>query len=245
MTKNVYGWHPDLHDQRDLKFSNVRKAVSLPDSVDLRKYCSAVEDQGDLGSCTANAGVGLLEFLDKKPDSVYTNLSRLFLYYNTRLIEGTVRYDSGCTIRGTMKSIFKYGVCAESKWPYKILKYKTKPTASSYTEGKKRTISGYYSMRTLGDIKASIAEGMPVLFGFTVYENFESDEVARTGILDMPGVNDTVLGGHAILAVGYDDKTQRLIVRNSYGNTWGDNGYFYMPYEYVTSKIASDFWTIR
>lgn len=245
MTKNAYGWRPDLHDQRDLKFSNVRNVVSLPESVDLRQYCSTIDDQGNLGSCTANAGVALLEFLDNKPDGLYTNLSRLFLYYNTRLLEGTVRYDSGCTVRGTMKSIFKYGVCSEIKWPYRISKYRTKPSTSSYTDGKKRVISGYYSMRTLGDIKASIAEGMPVIFGFTVYENFESDEVARTGVLDMPGVDDAVLGGHCVLAVGYDDKTQRLIVRNSWGTSWGDNGYFYMPYKYVTSKIATDFWTIR
>jgi C1A family cysteine protease len=245
MTKNVYGWRPDLHDQRDYKYASIRKVDKLPESIDLRPKCSAIEDQGNLGSCGAQAGVALLEFLDAKPDNRYTDLSRLFLYYNTRLLEGTVRYDSGCTIRGVMKAIAKYGVCSESKWPYVISKFKTKPSTACYTDGKKRIISGYYKLKTLGEIKASLAEGMPSLFGFTVYEEFESDEVARTGILEMPGPDEAVMGGHAVLVLGYDDKTQRLIVRNSWGANWGQKGYFTMPYGYVTLGIATDFWTVR
>ena len=244
MSNHSFGWRPDLVDQRDYKYSSVREVVELPSSVDLRNICSAIDDQGNLGSCTANAGVGLLEALDKKPDGKYTDLSRLFLYYNTRVLEGTVRYDSGCTVRNTLKAMFKYGVCPESRWPYKIEKYRTKPNATSYKDGLRRVIKGYYSMRTLGEIKASLAEGMPVMFGFTVYENFESEEVVRTGQLGMPSPKDAVLGGHCVLAVGYDDASQKLIVRNSWG-MWGDAGCFYMPYEYVTQKIASDFWTCK
>lgn len=246
MAKNfIYGWHPDLEDQRDYKYASVRKVVKLPQFVDLRPKCSAVEDQGNLGSCTANAGVGLLEFMDAKPDNAYVNLSRLFLYYNTRLLEGNVGFDSGCTIRTTLKAIAKYGVCAETYWPYVISKFRTKPSARAYINALKRVIPGYYKLRTLGEVKASIAEGIPVMFGFTVYENFESSEVARTGVLEMPGVCEAPLGGHCVLAVGYNDLTQKLIVRNSWGVEWGQAGYFLMPYQYVTDKIATDFWTVR
>lgn len=245
MEKHIFNWRPDTQDQRDYKFSNVRQIVDLPKSVDLRSKCSAVEDQLSIGSCTANAAIGLLEFLDNVPDTRYTNLSRLFLYYNTRLLEGSQNYDSGCSIRNTMKSLSKYGVCNESRWPYVIKKYKTKPSATSYKEAIKKTIKNYYSLKTLGEIKASLAEGKPVVFGFTVYEEFESDEVARTGIAQMPGENEEALGGHCVLAVGYSDLTQKLIIRNSWGPSWGDKGYFYMPYQFITSKIASDFWTIK
>jgi len=120
MTNHVFGWKPDLQDQRDYKFSSIRTVVELPKAVDLRNKCSAVEDQGSIGSCTANAAIELLEYLDAVPDNQYVNLSRLFLYYNTRLIEGTQGYDSGCTMRDTMKSLNKYGVYPESRWPYTV-----------------------------------------------------------------------------------------------------------------------------
>lgn len=245
MENRVYGWRPGLRDQRDFVYASIRKAVELPEFVDLRAKCSPVENQGNLGSCTANAGVGLIEYLDGKDDGTYTELSRLFLYYNTRLIEGSVSYDSGCTIRGTMKSLFKYGVCPESRWPYRVLKYKTKPNTTSYNDATKRKIPGYYALRTLGEIKASLAEGVPVIFGFTVYDSFESEEVERTGILNMPLPDEEVLGGHACLIVGYINDKKVFIVRNSYGKNWGDQGHFYMPYEFVTSKLAEDFYTIR
>ena len=244
MTTHTFGWRPGLQDQRDFKFSSIRTAVELPKSIDLRNRCSAVEDQGNIGSCTANAAIGILEFLDAVPDNTYVNLSRLFLYYNTRLLEGTQSYDSGCTIRGTFKALNRYGVCPESRWPYTISKYKTKPNATSYKDALRRVVKSYYSVRTLGEIKASLAQGKPVMFGFTVYEGFDSEEVARTGVAEMPGMNEAVLGGHAVLAVGYDDATSRLIVRNSWGVEWGQKGYFTMPYEFVTSKMAEDFWTV-
>lgn len=245
MANHTFGWKPDIQDQRDYKYSTVRKAVELPEYVDLRSKCTTVEDQGNLGSCTANAAVGLLEYLDAKPDNKYVNLSRLFVYYNTRLIEGSIAYDSGASIRGVMKSMAKYGACAEAYWPYKIEKFKTKPTARCYTNGLTRLKPNYYRMKTIGEIRASLAEGVPVLFGFTVYENLESGEAARTGMAQMPLPNEAALGGHAVLAVGYDNAKQLLIVRNSWGSDWGDKGYFYMPYAYVTTGIAQDFWTVR
>lgn len=247
MTNHAFGWKPDLQDQRDYKFSSIRTVVELPKSIDLRKRCSKVEDQGNIGSCTANSAIGLLEFLDAVPDNTYVNLSRLFLYYNTRLIEGSQGYDSGCTIRDAMKSLNTYGVCPESRWPYTTSKYKVKPNATSYKDALRRVVKNYYSLRTLGEIKASLAQGKPVVFGFTVYEEFDSEETARTGVAEMPGPNEAVLGGHAVLAVGYDDNDDggRLIVRNSWSEAWGKKGYFTMPYQFVTSGIASDFWTVE
>lgn len=246
--KHSYGWIPDFPDQRDLMYSTVKKVpAKLPPAVDLRPTCSPVEDQGELGSCTANALVGALEFLEDKDKVAYTDLSRLFIYYNERVIEHTVDSDSGAQLRDGIKSLAKKGVCSEIIWPYDITKFAAKPTHQSYDQAAQHKITSYYRVNNiLDEMRTCLAEGYPFVFGFTVYESFESQEVAQTGIVPMPQPNERVLGGHAVLAIGYDDASTRFIVRNSWGTDWGIQGYFTMPYDYLTnSNLSDDFWTIR
>ena len=239
-----YGWVPDVPDQRDFLYSAIRPKLTLPASVDLRAGCSVIEDQGQLGSCTANALAGGLEFLDRKADGVYTDVSRLFIYYNERLLEGTASSDSGAMLRDGIKTLAKAGACFEKTWPYDIAKFTRKPSASCYTEGKKHCITSYHRITTLNDMLVCLSEGFPFVFGFTVYESFEGAAVANTGVVKMPGKSEKTLGGHAVLAVGYDQKAKRFLVRNSWGAAWGQKGYFTMPFEYLTT-LADDFWTIR
>jgi len=242
-----YGWMPDLPDHRDLMYNQLRPVPpSLPESVDLRPFCSLVEDQGQLGSCTGNALAGALEFLEQKDRIPFTDLSRLFIYYNERAIEHSVKADSGAQIRDGVKSLTKQGVCSEKKWPYVISKFTAKPTAVCYKEAQKHLISSYHRILTLDEMRTCLAEGYPFVFGFTVYESFESLHVAQTGVVNMPKSSERVVGGHAVLGVGYDDSQRRFIVRNSWGTNWGQKGYFTIPYGYLASRnLADDFWTIR
>ena len=242
-----YGWTPDRPDQRDKLYSAIAAPPKiLPKSVDLRPGCSPVEDQGQLGSCTANALVGNLEFLEKSGGKPVADLSRLFIYYNERVMEGTVSEDSGAMIRDGVKSLVNLGVCTEAKWPYNIAKFAVKPPAACFKEGLKHQVSSYHRILGLQQMKQCLAEGYPFVFGFTVYESFESQQVAKTGVVPMPKPNEKTLGGHAIMAVGYDDASKRLIIRNSWGTDWGMQGYFTMPYDYASNNnLADDFWTLR
>ena len=243
-----YGWLPDLPDHRDLYYSAVApRLVSPPAKVDLRSKCSPVEDQGQLGSCTANALVGALEFLEIKDGAPFANLSRLFVYYNERMIEGTVNQDSGAFIRDGIKSLAKLGVCTEAEWPYKINKFTKKPTTACYRSAKKHRILSYHRISTVDEMRSCLAEGFPFVFGFTVYEAFESAAVAKSGVLNMPGPKEKVMGGHAVMGVGYDNAAGRFIIRNSWGTDWGQKGYFTMPYDYLSpdKNLADDFWTVR
>lgn len=241
-----YTWIPDLPDHRDYRYSKlIREKLTLPSSIDLRDNCSPVEDQGNLGSCTSNALAGLLEYNEIVYKQNFIDLSRLFIYYNERLIEHTVRYDSGAMLRDGVKSLVEYGVCSEGEWPYVITKYKTKPTKQCYTDAKSHTISSYYRIDTLDEMRHALANKNPFAFGFTVYDSFESNEVSKTGTVPMPSSSEKVLGGHAVCAVGYDDTKSRFIVRNSWGANWGMNGYCTMPYDYLIDRnLSDDFWTI-
>ncbi len=246
-SKHLRGWIPDLPDQRDLLYADIRpKGVRLPKSVDLRPTMSPVEDQGRLGSCTANALAGALESLEIKSGQPLVDLSRLFIYYNERAIEHTVASDSGAMIRDGIKTLAAQGVCSEKKWPYVISTFTKKPSAACYAEAKKHTIHTYHRIASLNEMRACLADGYPFVFGFSVYEGFESAAVARSGILKMPKPGERQLGGHAVCAVGYDDKGECLLVRNSWGPLWGKQGYFTMPYDYAENReLSDDFWTIR
>ena len=172
--------------------------------------------------------------------------SRLFIYYNEREMEGTVGTDAGAQIRDGIKSIGKQGVVSETEWPYDISKFTDKPGSALYTEAKHHTAIRYTRViQDIVHIKQAIAEGFPVVFGFSVYESFESPEVAKTGIMPMPKKDEHLMGGHAVMVVGFDDSRKCVIVRNSWGESWGDKGYFYMPYAFIeNSDLANDFWIV-
>ena len=257
-----YGWVPDLPDARDhLYASRPATLGALPSSVDLRDRCPAlVYDQGRIGSCTANAIAGAFEFDLLKQELPDFMPSRLFIYYNERSIEGTVGTDSGAMIRDGVKSMAKLGVCPEDEWKYDDTPPQSdggpwpdgaragqEPSQQCYTDALNNKVASYQRVvRSLSQFKGCLAEGYPFVFGFTVYESFEGDTVSKTGVVPLPAPDEQVLGGHAVLAVGYDDADQRFLVRNSWGAGWGMAGYFTMPYAYLTERsLSSDFWTLR
>jgi len=254
--KHRYGWLRDRPDQRDIPYMSIRfrsAIIELPKSVDLRPYCPPVFDQGELGSCTANAIVAAYEIdrikrnwnLDPLRQDSIESLSRLFVYYNERLIEGTTQSDAGAFIRDGIKTIARDGICTESCWPYDISKFTSRPDPECYVEGLKRQAIQYAAVGAdYHSVCTALSDGYPVVFGFSVYSNFETEEVARTGIMPLPSDGANVLGGHAVVAVGYDMDLHQLLVRNSWGSSWGIGGYFWMPFA-ALGTISSDFWVIR
>jgi len=184
--------------------------------------------------------------LERKDKVSFLDFSRLFIYYNERVIGHSTKYDSGAMLRDGIKTLAKQGVCSEKKWPYIESRFTMKPNAACYKEALEHQITSYHRIMTLDEMRACLAEGFPFVFGFTVYESFESQQVAKTGVVQMPKPDERVVGGHAVLAVGYNDAKKRFIVRNSWGDSWGMKGYFTMPYDYLTDRnLSDDFWTIR
>ncbi len=248
-----FGWMPDLPDHRDHLYAAPQPSRVLPSKIDLRGACPPVYDQGQLGSCTANSIGAAIEFDQIKQKKAFFMPSRLFIYYNERAMEGTVDSDSGAQIRDGIKCVGKYGDCPEKLWPYNLAKFKTKPSAACYKEAVKHQAVLYQRvLRDLNQMKGCLAAGYPFVFGFSVYESFQSEQVAKTGRVPMPAPGEPGAGedgrpaGHAVMAVGYNDATQTFIVRNSWGPKWGMKGYFTMPYAYLTQRgLSSDFWTIR
>jgi len=245
---NAYGWIPDLPDKRDFLYVAPPEVTGkLPPRADLRSQCPPVYNQGELGSCTANAIAGAIEFDQGKEGMREYIPSRLFIYYNERAKEGTVSIDAGAMLRDGIKSVASLGACRESEWPYEIQRFADRPTERCYEDAKKHRAIEYRRLgRDLTQLRGCVASGYPFTFGFTVYESFESPEVASTGVAPLPEPGESVVGGHAVLAVGYDDPSGRFIVRNSWGEAWGQAGYFTLPYEYATTRgLSADFWTIR
>lgn len=249
VARGGFGWVPDEHDPQDLRYIPAPERVAaLPLNTDLSSLMPPVYDQGQLGSCTGNAIAGLVQYDAIKQGLLDTNTpSRLFIYYGEREIEGTIHEDAGAQIRDGLKTVAKQGVCDETEWPYDISKFTDKPSAQCYTDATLHQAIVYQRVsQDVTAMKTCLAEGFPIVVGFTVYASFESDEVAQTGTVQMPGSHEADLGGHAVLVVGYDDATNRFKCRNSWGPNWGDNGYFTIPYAYLSdSALAGDFWTIR
>jgi C1A family cysteine protease len=244
--KRKYGWKPDLADHRDvrMKLASPTLLKALPPIIDLRAMMPPVFDQGDLGSCTANATAAQIWAVDKTDPC---EPSRLFIYYNTRILEGTTTYDSGASIRNSIRSVVKYGFVPDIAWPYIPTRFKQKPPVTAYKAATKDKVTQYMRLsQSPAGIKGALFQGFTVNFGFTVYPSFESVEVTNGGMMPMPKIKEKVLGGHAVLIVGYNDEINRYIVRNSWGAHWGDAGYFYMPYEFVhNNDYCDDFWTIK
>ena len=245
MSNRKYGWKKDKIDNRDYQFkmSSHYKVMVLPPSVDLRPNCPPVYDQGQLGSCTANSIAGAIQFIHKS-----LTPSRLFIYWNEREMEGTTSEDSGAEIRDGISTVVNTGIISEEELPYDISRFTVRPSEKCFQDAKTDKVSEYLRInQNENEIKQCLASGFPICFGIQVYESFEGDNAARTGNVPNPDLNkEQCLGGHAILIVGYNDNGRYFIVRNSWGPSWGVQGYCYIPYEYILNPdLASDFWTIR
>lgn len=250
---------PDRLDARDFKLT-VAAPAALPPVVDLRLLCPPIYNQGDLGSCTGNAWCRMIEFLELAdlragasgaPEdfaATYTPLSRLFLYYCERFLEGTVNSDAGAQLRDGMNALRKFGICEEALWPYSDAHALQAPAQPCYDSALKHTITNGFRLND-GDLvgmKACLASGFPFVGGLTLYESFMGDYEAASGAIPMPQAQEGVVGRHAVCCVGYDDERQALIFANSWGEGWGDKGYFYLPYAYITTPgLGQDFWTLR
>ena len=236
--------------QHELRFEqhpvHLTRQGELPAQVDNRQFCSPIADQGQLGSCTAfSMAKGLREYLQRKNGEQQTDLSALWLYYNERAHMGKqyIKQDSGANLSDGQWVLQNLGCATEATDPYNIAKFTVKPSAAADASAAAWKIQNPVNLATLDDVKAALANGTPVAFGFTVYESFEN--IGADGMMPMPKQGEGVLGGHAVCAVGYDDAKKVLIVRNSWGDSWGDHGYFYMPYDFATdaNQDAMDWWT--
>jgi C1A family cysteine protease len=242
MTQKYYfGWKPSLPDFRDVPYEAPEMGL-LPKEVDLRPQCPAVYNQGQLGSCTANAIAAHLDFNRHKQGEQFIYPSRLFIYYQERFLEDTVDSDSGASIRDSVKVVKQYGAPPESEWPYLINNFELEPTEEAYTDALNYEDLSYLAVGDLLSMKSCLAERFPFVTGITVYESF----MGATETVPIPDKRENVLGGHAVMIVGYDDTKECFILRNSWGADWALSGYVYIPYAYLTNPgLSSDRWTLR
>ena len=245
----IYNYRPDIPDHNDYRFSNIRQfeTSALPRHYSIFKHAPPVVDQGNLGSCTANA-IASCVYYDLKQSAALEDFqpSRLFIYYQERFLQGTVDSDSGASVRIGMKACHNYGTPHEVLWPYDVSYWRTKPSAFAYEDGLKFLASSYFRLDNtkLHDLKDCIYQGFPFVFGFSVYESFE--KIESDGIMPMPAPTEKNLGGHCVWAGAYNDKRKAFKCRNSWGSDWGINGNFWMPYEFIMNPdYAMDFWTLR
>jgi C1A family cysteine protease len=245
--RRALGWMKSPHDPRDFPLSLPRLA-SLPDKVDLRSLTPPIYDQGYIGSCTANAVARMLAMLAKQ--KLYP--SRTFIYNDTRILEGSLGFDSGAYMRDAVKVIYNDGACPDEDMPYDGSDFPganhidtTKPSTKCYSDAAPWKIASYQKVaQTTNGMRATLASGLAFVFGVYIYESFMTDAVAATGMVPLPKSNDIPLGGHALTAVGYDSTRGLIIVANSWGDTWGDKGFCYFPESYlIDSRYASDFYT--
>jgi C1A family cysteine protease len=245
------GWKgKEPRDKMDFLFRNLNKAAmkaAIPASTDLRGKCSPVENQLNLGSCVGNAIVGDVECLMMHHLGKYVDISRLFPYYGARKIEGSIPYDEGCYIRDGMKSAEKEGLPLESLYPYIVSQFAKKPSAAAYKDALTRQILQYERVTTLAEMKAALAIRHPFVIGIVVYSSFFQSRTELKGTVYMPDpMREAEEGGHAICIVGYNDRTQRFIFRNSWGGDWGNLGYGTIPYKYLADPaLAADGWVIK
>ena len=240
MTKKILNLKIERLPYDQLNLVSLNLPILKKPLVDLRQKMPPVYDQGELGSCTANALCALMEYID------HIKGSRLFLYYNERKIENDIPDDAGATLSDGIKCLVKYGICSETSWSYDQTKFTLKPPITCYNEALKyKALIVKNILQDMTHMKTLLVENNPFVVGIAVYESFMSDEVAKTGYVPMPSYDEICEGGHAVLCVGYDDKKRVWIMRNSWSDLWGDKGYFYLPYEYLLdSSLSSDLWTI-
>ena len=239
-----YGWKPKLPSIKFPMYAARVEAAALPTKVDLRPQCRAVYDQGQLGSCTGNGWAGAVQFLRMKQNLPDFTPSRLFIYYNERVDDNDVPQDAGAAISDGAQVVTKEGCPSETLWPYDITRFADPPPPAAVDDAKQHLVLQVQQVsQDLTSMKEVLASGLPIVIGFVVYKSFESDEVTKTGIVPMPGHHEKKLGGHCVVLVGYDDSKSMFIARNSWGVAWGLDGYFMMPYAYLTnSRLSSDFW---
>jgi C1A family cysteine protease len=244
ITIPMFHWVPDKPDSRDYKYQVSQKIQR--DLVDLRPFCTNIENQGSLGSCTGQAIAGAIELINNR-NGRHRDISRLFIYYYERVLLGTVNYDSGAYIRDGIKVINKQGAPLENLWPYNITKFRHRPTNQAILDAARRKVTLYERIENHAGCLDALNNGFPVVIGFHVYSSFVSTVVSRTGRMTYPNKRrERLLGGHAVLLVGYDKKKEVYIARNSWGTGWGDKGYFYMPFSVIQdSTMSEDFWIVR
>jgi C1A family cysteine protease len=269
-----YGWLPDIPDLRDhyqesTNVSDILKTIGIDNkkkslirtSVDLRKWCSPIEDQEEIGSCTANAGIGLIEYFERRTYGKHLNASRLFLYKVTRNLIGW-EGDTGAFLRDTIKAMVLFGVPPESYSPYITSNYDDEPSSFCYAFAQNYKSIIYYRLDSpkikqnilLKRIKEMLNAGLPSMFGFSIYSTINT--VGQDGKIPFPSKHENRIGGHAVVAVGYDDKVEinnpidntitkgAILIRNSWGCDWGKDGYGWLPYKYIDESLAIDWWSL-